>query len=161
MVLPGTHGKWVVARDGRLERFSTFMTGEFYGLLRRHSILARTMAADDGELDAPAFERGVRHALATGNLLHAAFSARTLRLFERLRDEEAPSYLSGLLIGEEVRAHRDEAHDGLPLVLAGSDALTRRYSIALRCIAAAPRVVGAEAVWQGLWSIAQALESSP
>ena len=50
-VLPGTHSKWASVRQGRIESFSTFMTGEFYALLRRHSILARTLPDGDGELD--------------------------------------------------------------------------------------------------------------
>ena len=29
-VLPGTHSKWVEVRAGRIERFRTFMTGEFF-----------------------------------------------------------------------------------------------------------------------------------
>ena len=49
-VLPGTHSKWVRVEGQRIESFSTFMTGEFYALLRQHSILARTLPADDGAL---------------------------------------------------------------------------------------------------------------
>ena len=103
-VLPGTHSKWARVANRRIESFSTFMTGEFYALLRQHSILSRTMPADDGALDEQAFERGVRHAVQAGNLLHAAFSARTLSLFDALPADALPSYLSGLVIGEELRS---------------------------------------------------------
>ena len=34
MVLPGTHSKWVTVTDCRVTDFSTWMTGEFYALLR-------------------------------------------------------------------------------------------------------------------------------
>ena len=64
------------------------------------------MPPDDGELDAEAFERGVRYALHSGTLLHAAFSARTLALFDRLPAAALPSYLSGLVIGEELRVQQ-------------------------------------------------------
>lgn len=45
-VLPGTHSKWAVVRGGRVIGFSTFMTGEVYGLFAQHSILARTLDAN-------------------------------------------------------------------------------------------------------------------
>ena len=44
-VLPGTHSKWVLVRDGRIVLFATYMTGELYANLTRHSILGRLMKA--------------------------------------------------------------------------------------------------------------------
>jgi len=58
-VLPGTHSKWAEVRGGRVERFSTAMTGEVYALLRHHSILARTLPPEDGALHDAAFAAGV------------------------------------------------------------------------------------------------------
>jgi 2-dehydro-3-deoxygalactonokinase len=158
LVLPGTHSKWVRVAAGRIESFSTFMTGEFYALLRQHSILARTLPEADGELDAKAFEQGLRHALATGNLLNAAFSVRTLALFERLPMQAAPSYLSGLVIGEELRSQQ-LGQDSGPLVVVGSPALTQRYELGLRILGLPSRAVGSQATWRGLWSVAQTLEN--
>ncbi len=40
-VLPGTHSKWAIARDGAIASFATYMTGEVYAVLREHSILGR------------------------------------------------------------------------------------------------------------------------
>lgn len=154
-VLPGTHSKWVRVEGQRIESFSTFMTGEFYALLRQHSILSRTMPADDGVLDEQAFERGVRHAVQAGNLLHAAFSARTLSLFGALPAQALPSYLSGLVIGEELRSqHLHRLAD--PVVIVGAPALTQRYGLALRVLGIAAHSVGPEATWRGLWAIANA-----
>jgi 2-dehydro-3-deoxygalactonokinase len=156
-VLPGTHSKWVRVAGGRIEAFATFMTGEFYALLRRHSILTRTLPEVDGELDPQAFRQGVEHALRSGNLLHAAFSARTLSLFERLPAAALPSYLSGLVIGEELRSQDLRALSG-PLVVIGSPALTQRYEMALQGLGIATRSVGSQAGWRGLWAIARTLE---
>jgi 2-dehydro-3-deoxygalactonokinase len=156
IVMPGTHCKWVRVRAGRIESFATFMTGEFYSVLRQHSILARTMAVED-VLDEEALRSGVDHAMQAANLLHAAFSARTLSLFARLSAQAAPSYLSGLLIGEELRA---QALDGLqePLVLVGAPKLTQRYGIALEHLGVPFQAMGQEATWRGLAAIAQSLE---
>ncbi len=48
-VLPGTHSKWAVVEDGRICQFHTFMTGEVFGLMRRHSILAAMIPPDDSD----------------------------------------------------------------------------------------------------------------
>ena len=157
LVLPGTHSKWVQVRGGRIERFRTFMTGELYALLREHSILARTLPATDGELDADAFRRGLAHASDSASLLHAAFSVRTLSLFDRLPAAARPSYLSGLVIGEELRA-QGLAAGAKPVIVIGSAALCARYRLALQALGVASQTVGAEATWRGLWAIARQLE---
>lgn len=152
LVLPGTHSKWVRVAGGRIGTFATYMTGELYALLRQHSILARTMPEADGELDESAFERGVAHSLHGHSLLHAAFSARTLALFERLPAAALPSYLSGLVIGEELGAQQLAA--GADVVLIGAEALTRRYELGLRLLGVTAQRAGSEATWRGLGAIA-------
>jgi 2-dehydro-3-deoxygalactonokinase len=155
IVMPGTHCKWARARDGRIASFATFMTGEFYAVLRQHSILARTLPPDDGDLDENALLHGVEHTLRTGNLLHAAFSARTVSLFDRMPKSAAASYLSGLLIGEELRTQDLTSVMKEPLVLVGADKLTRRYAIAFEHLNVPFRTLGQEATWLGLHAIAQ------
>jgi 2-dehydro-3-deoxygalactonokinase len=154
-VLPGTHSKWVHVEHGRVQRFATFMAGELYALLRQHSILARMLPAEDGSLDQAAFTRGVLHARDAGSLLRTAFSVRTLALFDRMPAAALASYLSGLVIGEELRAQGAQAQD---VVLVGSDALTQRYALALRTQRHTCRSVGHAATWRGLWTLAQNLE---
>lgn len=149
-VLPGTHCKWVRVWEGRVQSFSTFMSGEVYALLRQHSILARTMPADEGPLQHEAFLRGLRYAQQARSLLHSAFSARTLALFDRLPAAALPSYLSGLVIGEELRAR---SLHGNEVVLIGSEALTERYALALGSLGCMARRLGSEATWRGLWAL--------
>ena len=155
-VLPGTHSKWVRVRQGRILSFATFMTGEAYALLRRHSILARTLPAEDGPLDEAAFLRGVLHAREAGSLLQGAFAVRTAALFEELAAQAGPSYLSGLVIGEELRAQQLE-NSGAEPVLVGAPALTQRYRLALGALGIASACLGAQATWRGLASLARTL----
>nr|WP_231402947.1 2-dehydro-3-deoxygalactonokinase [Caenimonas aquaedulcis] len=158
-VLPGTHSKWVRVSQGRIEHFQTFMTGEFYALLRQHSILSRTLPDADGEPDAPAFERGVRHALSQGSLLHTAFSVRALALFERMPPAQMPSYLSGLVIGEELRTqHRPGGTE--PVCLIGSEPLVKRYRGALGILGIPTRAAPPDSTWRGLWAIASTWQPS-
>lgn len=100
--LPGTHSKWVRLEAGRIAGFATHLTGEAFAALRGHTILGRMMRA--GNTDRAAFDRGVARAGEAGGLLHHLFGVRALALFGRLAETEGASYLSGLLIGHEVRA---------------------------------------------------------
>ncbi len=153
VVLPGTHSKWASVRGGRIESFSTVMSGEFYALLRQHSILSRTLPAHDGEFDAAAFDLGVALALEGGSLMQTAFSVRTLALFDRLSAAALPSYLSGLVIGEELRCRPLDAVNDV--VVIGTPALAERFERALARRGLGVHRLGEEATWRGLWAIEQ------
>jgi len=150
--LPGMHSKWVRVERGCIVDFSTAMTGEFYALLRQHSILARSLPADDGTFHGEAFDAGVAHAMCSPGLLQSAFSVRTLSLFDRLPMEHRPSYLSGLVIGEELRSRALQA--GSRVVVVGDAVLTSRYERALASLGVRADTVGAQACWRGLHDIA-------
>lgn len=155
LVLPGTHSKWATVTGRKVTDFSTWMTGELYALLRRQSILARMLPEDEPALDAAAFDQGVAHALAGPGLLNTAFSTRTLSLFGRMAAEALPSYLSGLVIGEELKSQR--LPRGEPVVVMGAEALTARYEQALAQLGVPVQRVGAGATWRGLRAIADTL----
>ncbi|MCK8787216.1 2-dehydro-3-deoxygalactonokinase [Roseomonas sp. NAR14] len=135
IVLPGTHSKWVAVRDGRITSFRTYMTGELFAVLRAHSILGRALApsaqpagAADEEEAWAAFDRGVDAARAgKAGLAPLLFSARTLVLAGALPAAASLDYLSGLLIGDELRAALPVGEPGIPLALIGDPALCRRY----------------------------------
>jgi 2-dehydro-3-deoxygalactonokinase len=158
LVLPGTHSKWVTVTHQRITDFSTWMTGEFYALLRQHSILARTLPLTDTSHNDAAFEQGVAYALRGDGLLHTAFSARTLSLFKRMASDALPSYLSGLVIGEELKCQRLKRGDSV--VVVGSEALTQKYIQALNQLGVLAQCVGNEATWHGLRKIADTLKTS-
>jgi 2-dehydro-3-deoxygalactonokinase len=146
-VLPGTHSKWAEVRAGRIVSFRTCMTGEFFSLLSQHSLLARTLKID-APFDESAFADGVTYAKQGAGLLHTAFSARTLALFGRKTSAALASYLSGLVIGEELRTQPDANVN--EVVLIGSPQLTARYAQALALGGIDSRSLGAEATWAGL-----------
>lgn len=156
LVLPGTHSKWVSVRAGRIEQFNTYMTGELYAVMRQHSILGRTLPAmtSDEALDGEHFDQGVRLSLQGGSLLHHLFGVRTLSLLERAGPTALASYLSGLVIGEELRAQ----HLGTDTVwVVGSAALQTRYQRALALMGVHAQSLGDTATWTGLMSLAAPL----
>ena len=158
-VLPGTHSKWVQVQSGRVTHFQTFMTGEVYALLSQHSILGKTLDLN-GAFDEAAFLQGVDQSQKAGSVLNKLFAVRTLGLFDRLPAAALPSYLSGLLIGEELRTQEVHPAQGA-VILIGSDALTLRYTLALQHLGIACQSRGAEATWAGLHALASNLTNPP
>jgi 2-dehydro-3-deoxygalactonokinase len=103
-IFPGTHSKHVWVKEGVAVDMKTYMTGEFFELLSKKSILADGVAGGDGLMDGSSskrFEDGVR-AGAGQNLLHAAFLVRTNSLLGGMSKEDNYYFLSGLLIGSEL-----------------------------------------------------------
>jgi len=160
-VLPGTHSKWAFVENGRIVWFATFMTGELFAVLARHSILGRLM--QEGRVDEAAFLRGAGYARAEkhgeGGLLKRLFSARTLALFGELQPVGVRSYLSGLLIGTEIEEALEciqalAPPDRREIAIIGAAELTAAYATALRArgIDCAPR--SREVTARGLHRIA-------
>ena len=154
LVLPGTHSKWVQVQDGCITGLATHMTGECYALLRQQSILARMLPADDVAWLPEAFDAGLSQAQTPGGLLRHLFSVRSLALFERESPAALACRLSGLLIGEELRAQA--LAPGAPVVLVGSAALGLRYQRALAWLGHPARLSPPQAGWLGLLALARA-----
>jgi len=153
-VLPGTHSKWARSAAGRIDAFATYMTGELYALLCNHSILGRLMSAVP-QADPKAFARGVAYGLsADAELARKLFSARTLGLFGAVPAEGLADYLSGLLLGAEIRDALALWPGRAALGLIGEPALCARYQRALEIAGVRVHAVIADAAAQGLWRIA-------
>lgn len=132
-VLPGTHSKWVRVAGGRIAGFRTFMTGEMFDVLRRHSILGRLMpeGGPKGGEPGEAFDLGC-DVSASGKLLHHLFSVRSRGLLGKTPPEQLADYMSGLIIGEEVREAMDFfALSPSPVYLVGRGDLAGLYRRAL------------------------------
>jgi 2-dehydro-3-deoxygalactonokinase len=157
-VLPGTHSKWARVEHGRVVDFTTFMTGELYAVLIDHSMLGRLAGHEPGSLSREAFSRGVARGLDDGELSHDLFGARTLSLTGRLASDDVADWLSGLLIGREIRAARAWALragvDPSLVRIIGSDALVERYALALGNAGALADHAPHDAAARGLWRIA-------
>ena len=100
--LPGSHSKWARIRGRRILAYRTYLSGEAFAALRAGTILGRMM--QDGPHDPAGFARGLARSGEPGHLLHHLFGVRTLGLMGQLAETASASYLSGLLIGHEVRA---------------------------------------------------------
>lgn len=152
--LPGTHSKWVRLAGGRIAGFATHMTGEMRAVLLEHSILGRLAAPGESQA---AFARGVARSGQPGGLLHHAFGTRALGLAGELAAAETASYLSGLLIGHEIRA----AMTGPETVhLAAAETLAAPYALALQLLGLRCERHHPDIVVPGLWALGQDLRGA-
>lgn len=126
-ILPGTHSKHIHIEQGFIKGFHTYMTGEYFALLSHHSILKNSLpTAGTAQPDWNYFAKGV----AAGrqlNLLTASFHIRTNDLLHQITPNENYYFLSGLLIGSELKDLPPEAS----IYLCGGGHLQAAYQKAL------------------------------
>ena len=163
MLLPGTHSKWAQIENGRIVRYATYLTGELFAVLGKHSILGRLIPAESPgakDTDVAAFELGLttaRHS-APGDFSHQIFGTRTLGLTGRVPPTGLADYLSGLLIGHELVSGLAGAGDlaSVPLVMIGAPALCERYTQSLKFFGKTAEAVLDKTAPVGLWNLALA-----
>lgn len=130
-IFPGTHSKHIVVHQGAIIDFSTYITGELFALLCQHSILKNAIAdkrkpvMDDEATES--FLQGIRTS-EKNRLLNTLFTVRTQGLLGHLTKEMSYYFLSGLLIGEELRSLQSL---NKPLLLSAGTSLLPLYSTAL------------------------------
>lgn len=129
--LPGTHSKWAQLEEGRLVDFVTAMTGELYHAVRFHTLPGEP-ARESAEFDAAAFHQGLETAAHPAGLLHALFEARSRHLYADLAGEQVGSFISGVMIGSEVRTQRSLHPETRRVTLVGSSALNALYRLAMQ-----------------------------
>lgn len=138
---PGTHCKWARMVDGHVGDFVTAMTGEMFSLLKNHALIGREMIAIPADDDA--FAGGVA-ASAEGDLLGALFGVRPASLLGVRPPVEAGSWVSGLLIGTDCRAHTSA---GETVHLLADGAIATLYARALALCGAQSTAVDSHAAF--------------
>lgn len=151
--LPGTHSKWVRMDNGKIASFSTSMTGDLFKAIRESTILRSCTQHEPN--DESAFLLGVARAGHDGELGHQLFGVRTLVLTGKMSDTSASSYLSGLLIGSEVR---DMARKEDDVHLIGEATLCGLYQKALHEFGNNSTIEPEGAALRGLLRIAGSLQ---
>ncbi len=144
--MPGTHCKWVDINSGEVKRFATAMTGELFAILSEHSVLRHSLK---GDTEGPELESGIAAGLDAGiahpeSLSAMLFRSRAASLLSAKGPDWCSGYLSGLLVGSEVAAHRDWIGTG-QVALLGSVRLERLYGAALKKLGASSQAYDVEA----------------
>jgi len=134
-ILTGTHSKHIAVSQSSIIGFKTFMTGEIFQTLCSNTILKDSVSTGEaigfGGDNENAFREGVLRSSDPG-LLHNLFLVRTNQLFDKYNKEQNSFFLSGLLIGSELRhiSQLNSAH----IILCSEDKLLRSYGLALELL---------------------------
>jgi 2-dehydro-3-deoxygalactonokinase len=156
--MPGTHSKWVRVVDGTVSGFSSFMTGELFDVISKHSILAQSIAGAE-DADTEAFKAAVsaaftRPALATSLI----FGARSGQLLHGITPAASKARISGTLIGVEIAGAMSSAGKDAAITLVVSGGLQALYETAFECLSLPYVTIDADAaVRRGLSAAANAL----
>lgn len=129
---PGTHNKWIEARQGMISRFTTVMTGELFSLLRSKGTLAEML---EGKVnDTTMFRHGVRRGHEAHTIGAMLFEVRASVLLGQINREDAAAYASGLLIGNDIAVNH--GIEGRKIYLLGSGSLADLYIAAMEALGA-------------------------
>jgi len=103
-ILPGTHSKHIYVKNDVAYAFRTYMTGELFAILLSNSTLSQGLVggAENDHGNKESFIQGVKDSV-NSNLLNGLFRVRTRFLLDQLPASHNRNYLSGLLIGTEVK----------------------------------------------------------
>jgi 2-dehydro-3-deoxygalactonokinase len=126
-IFPGTHSKHVFVQDSKAIGFKTYLTGEIFDLLVTKSIIGNSVVPGN---DISSFIQGVRES-EREDLLHSIFSIRAKDILHGTDHVQNYQYLSGLLIGTELRKlynSKDSIH------IVGEEPLLGLYASALAVI---------------------------
>lgn len=134
--MPGTHSKWVSVSALKVTGFSTFMTGELFDVISRHSILSHALAdAEAVSGDLPAFRSAVVDSYAHPQMAtNRLFTVRSGQLLHGLSATDAKARLSGTMIGLEIAGAQSTAPKGAKVVLIASGALGALYEAAFAAL---------------------------
>ena len=115
-ILPGTHSKHITVKNGVVSDFKTYMTGEIFNLLSNDSILSGSI--EKGNINKQGdsfFIKGVTDSIET-NFLQSIFHVRTNQLFGKLNRKENYHYLSGSVVGAELKHLKQNDYSGITIV---------------------------------------------
>lgn len=158
-VLPGTHSKWVcVDESHRVAAFKTFITGDLYVALKEKTVLGLDMgaASSEGRWSGVSFAQGVAEGFDCRSLYTRLFNVRVRSLFEQSPRYQPAAFLSGLLIGHELRCGLDNfAGKQRKLLLVGSGALVRHYEEAALQLGLDVRLAAENTAFKGCYQLAK------
>jgi 2-dehydro-3-deoxygalactonokinase len=128
--LPGTHSKWAHVEKGVLSDFATSMTGEVFAAMSNHTILGALLPKDGdnpSDITSAGFDAGLKRASENGGLLHHLFGVRAEGLFDTIPACDLRGFLSGILIGHEVRDMLAQRPGSGPVIVVGEAQLAEHY----------------------------------
>ncbi len=158
--MPGTHSKWINLEQGTLKHFSTFITGELFGLLANHSTLKLQQGVSlEIVPSSHAFHRAFNETVDNPQeITNRLFRTRASNLLGYSSPNSNAAELSGCILGLEFSGAQSKYGPVKEVSLVASKALGKLYASALNSRGTDVRYFDAEeAVIKGLYKSAKAI----
>jgi len=99
--LPGTHSKWIKVKNGLIEHFKTYMSGELFEVIQNNTVLTHSLMSE--KIDKKEFLNSANKIFQNPEYLTSAlFQIRADDLINSRGPEIYNSRLSGYLLGIEL-----------------------------------------------------------
>ena len=99
--LPGTHSKWIKVKNGLIEHFKTYMSGELFEVIKNNTVLTHSLMSE--KIDKKEFLNSANKIFQNPKYLTSAlFQIRADDLINSRGPEIYNSRLSGYLLGIEL-----------------------------------------------------------
>ena len=127
--LPGTHSKWVNLNSYEIKKFTSFLTGELYEIVKKYSILKHSLNTTrlEDEIVKSAANLIIENPSFISNKL---FEIRAENLLKNSNQTSNNSKLVGYLLGIELSGSKTYWEDK-DLVIIGSSNLNKYYELIL------------------------------
>ena len=104
--MPGTHSKWVKVKNGLIEHFKTYMSGELFEVIKKNTVLTHSLMSE--KIDKKELLNSANKIFKNPeNLTRALFQIRADDLINSKKPEIYNSRLSGYLLGIELLGARE------------------------------------------------------
>lgn len=138
LILPGTHSKHINYEKVKFNGLKSYMTGEVFELLSRHSILSNSVEKCHWiNKRHDAFKQGLEIGF-TGELSANLFSIRAKHILNDSNKKDNFYLLSGMLIGDELSYLKNKDQK---VFLAATEPFYSMYKLALETILNATQVI--------------------
>ena len=143
--LPGTHSKWVWLNQGSVGEFITGLSGELFAVLEQHSVLLSQLDVPDYNHCPDHFALGIERIESGSNLIQLLFETRSRQLSGQLSASAARAFLSGLIIGSDLRGIMQRTHaQHSEITFIGKPELCNHYQSASQQLGYNGRIIDGE-----------------
>ena len=127
--LPGTHSKWIKVKNGLIQNFKTYMSGELFEVISKNTVLSHSLISE--KLDKTEFLYSANKIFQNPeHLTSALFQIRADDLINSRGPEIYNSRLSGYLLGIELLGAK-EYWEKRDIALIGSKKVMELYECLL------------------------------
>ena len=128
VLLPGSHSKAICLRNGRIESFSTYLSGEMLAAIRESTILKASVTFDGVSPVAEELRHGYEYCEQEG-VNKSLFKVRILSNFLHATPDQVYSFYSGVILHDEIRSLLRQPFD--QIYLGGQTVLKRMMKLLL------------------------------